>query len=100
MEYCLGFENWNSCLKDKKLVMRTSEAREPPAGTIFKAGRRPAAEASYNNVLDCRMIFVNWKRQSLYFRFFSDEGNLNETWEHGEHAHGTCNPKMTIKLPS
>ena len=26
-----------------------SEAREPPAGTRFKAGRRPAAEASNNN---------------------------------------------------
>jgi hypothetical protein len=26
-----------------------SEAREPPAGTRFKAGRRPAAEASMYN---------------------------------------------------
>ena len=26
-----------------------SEAREPPAGTRFKAGHRPAAEASNNN---------------------------------------------------
>jgi hypothetical protein len=28
----------------------TSEAREPPAGTTFKAGRRPFAEASIHKV--------------------------------------------------
>ena len=46
MEYGLGIENWKSGTKDKEQVIRKSEARQPPAGTRFKAGRRPAAEAS------------------------------------------------------
>ena len=37
------------------VILKPSEASQPPAGTRFKAGRRPAAEASVYNVDD--MIF-------------------------------------------
>ena len=31
------------------VILKPSEASQPPAGTRFKAGHRPAAEASINN---------------------------------------------------
>ena len=37
------------------VILRPSEASQPPAGTRFKAGRRPAAEASKHNIKNVKI---------------------------------------------
>ena len=48
-----------------KRVCHPSAAREPPAGTRFKAGRRPAVEASLFNCVDVKIDIPKYKSVQL-----------------------------------